>query len=400
MGSVWAAEHLALRSRVAVKVIDNSLVGNRNALLRFEQEARAAATLRSAHVVQVLDFGVDAGNPYLVMELLEGESLATRLATRGALSALETWTVVSHVAHAMSRAHAQGFVHRDLKPDNVFLIEDVEGLLVKVLDFGVAKTLVGPTMGLTATGALLGTPRYASPEQAEGKPVDVRSDLWSLGVVTFECLTGELPFDAQSLPAILSAICFDPIVVPSALARVPVGFDAWFARAVQRDRARRFQSAKEMAEELRPLIGPGVQTSWVGPLDDATTQVSIPRNTLHLHTYPSAQPERRGEIRIPSSIPAGIDRQRDLRHAALIHNTSRGGALLVTRNECHLEQELVLTLHLDSADHGEVVSARVTRVTPRADDVWKFEVGVRFVEPLSDELIARLEARARYKAPR
>ncbi len=397
MGSVWAAEHLALHSRVAVKIIDNALIGNEKALLRFEQEARAAAKLRSPHVVQVLDFGVDKGNPYFVMELLEGESLARRLRRVRLLSPAETWTVASHVAHALTRAHALGFVHRDLKPDNVYLIDDVDGLLVKVLDFGIAKTLMGPTLGLTDTGALLGTPQYASPEQAEGKPVDVRSDLWSLGVLAFECLTGIQPFAAHSLPATLSAICFDPVQIPSSVARVPLGFDAWFARATQRDRALRFQSAQEMVDALRPLLGPGANPEWTGrEEDEAETQILRPR-ALHLHTFPSTQPERRREVRFPSSIPAAIDGQRDLKHTAIIHNASRTGALLLTGHACQLEQELILTLHLDSAHHGEVVPARVTRIRRRLDAIWRYEVGVRFVETLSDELIARLEARARDK---
>jgi serine/threonine protein kinase len=378
-----------------VKLIESQHAANPNAVLRFEQEARAAAKLRSAHVVQVLDFGVDDGSPYLVMELLEGESLATRLANHGALPPLESFTVVNHIAHAITRAHSQGFVHRDLKPDNVFMIDEGEELLVKVLDFGIAKALLGPTRGLTDTGALLGTPHYASPEQLEAKAVDSRSDLWSLGVVAFECVTGLLPFDAPSLPALLRAICYDPVVVPSAVARVPVGFDAWFLRATTRDRERRFQSARELSDELRALLGPGAHVPWIGPLDDdAVTQVARNARALELHTYPTADAERRGDVRIPSSIPVGINRKRDLRHTALIHNASRGGALLVTRHPCKVDQELVLTLHLDSADQGEVVPARVVRVIPRVDAMWKFEVGVQFKRPLSDDLIQRLEAKS------
>ena len=163
-----------------MKLIDKKSPGA-TALRRFEQEARAAAALRSPHVVQVFDYGVDGKTPYLVMELLEGQDLKRRLLRDGQLTPAETWTVVSHVVQAISRAHQEGFVHRDLKPDNLFLIDGGDEFLVKVLDFGVAKALLGPNADMTLTGAMLGTPAYASPEQIEGHEVDTRSDLWSLG---------------------------------------------------------------------------------------------------------------------------------------------------------------------------------------------------------------------------
>ena len=394
MGTVWAADHLSLRSRVAVKMIEPRFASNPTARRRFEQEAQAAASLRSPHVVQVLDFGVDEGSPYLVMELLEGESLASRFGAGGPLPPRLVWSVVSQVGRAMTRAHAQGFVHRDLKPDNVFLVENGEEPLVKVLDFGVTKALTAPVLGLTDTGALVGTPHYASPEQAEGKAVDARADLWSLGVMTFECLTGQMPFQGASLPKLFSAICYDPLPVPSRVARVPVGFDDWFARAVNRDRDRRFQSANELCEKLRPLVGPNEKVAWVGASqDDEITAPGAPR-AVHLRTFLSNDDERRRQARIPSSIPAGIDGRRDLRHTALIQNASRGGALLLTRHGCEPGQQLLLTVHLESAERGEELIARVVHVLPHPGQVWKFAVGVRFTTPLSDSLVSRLDSRA------
>jgi serine/threonine protein kinase len=231
MGSVWLAEHLTLRSKVAVKLIDPRLAADAEIRRRFEREAMAAAALRSPHVVQVLDFGID-GSPYLVMELLTGETLGARL-SRGVLSPKDTWKVTSQIGRAMMRAHQQGIVHRDLKPDNIFLVEEDEDFFVKVLDFGIAKALVPerpqPTTEITRSGAMVGTPHYMSPEQAEGRAVDACSDLWSMGVIAFECITGLRPFDGSSLPAILRAICFDPIVVPSSAAPVPPGFDGSLA---------------------------------------------------------------------------------------------------------------------------------------------------------------------------
>ena len=401
MGSVWLAEHLTLRSHVAVKLIDPALAASGDVLRRFEREARAAATLRSPHVVQVLDFGVDAGRPYLVMEFLSGESLGLRLSQRGKLPANEVWTVLSQVGRAMARAHREGFVHRDLKPDNIFLVDEPPDFFVKVLDFGIAKAL-RPTRTLagsplTETGVLLGTPHHMSPEQAEGVAVDARSDLFSMGVIAFECLTGKLPFDGTSLPALLRSICYDPVVVPSAVAAVPRGFDAWFAKAVARDREARFQTAEELVEALEPILRVPRDEWNDTPVGGPTLREVRDRQqpALRLDTYPGVPPERRTEMRIPSSIPAGINGQRDLRHTALIHNTSRSGALLATRHPCHPGQELVLTLHWSGEHHGESVNATVVRVEARRDDpIWKFDVGVRFEAPLADAFVDEIERRA------
>src|SRR5687768_9241056 len=164
MGAVWVAEHLTLRAKVAVKLIEPGVAKGADAFRRFEREARAAATLRSPHVVQVLDFGVDGDSPYLVMELLQGESLGTRLARSGKLSLKETSLLLKQLARAMTRAHAEGFVHRDLKPDNIFLVQEANELFANVLDFGIAKALrLTPTSRggkATATGAYLGTPLH------------------------------------------------------------------------------------------------------------------------------------------------------------------------------------------------------------------------------------------------
>ena len=403
---MWLAEHLTLRSHVAVKLIKPTLAASPEVVRRFEREARAAASLRSPHVVQVLDFGVDKGSPYLVMEYLSGESLGARLGRRGRLPPHEVWTVMSQLGRAIARAHDQGFVHRDLKPDNIFLVDDQPDFFVKVLDFGIAKALgasrtqVGAP--LTESGAMLGTPHHMSPEQAEGREVDGRSDLWSMAVVAFECLTGRMPFDGTSLPALLRSICFDPIVVPSQATSVPPGFDAWFAKAVERDVDRRFQTARALVEALEPLLAQP-QDDWNDTPSTGPTlrQVGAPRDpVLRMDAYPGRPPERRSGARIPSSIPAGINGQRDLRHTALIHNASSGGALLVTRHQCHPGQKLLLTLHVTGPFHGQDVTTEVVRVEARHNDpIWKFEVGVRFEEPLAAGLLEEIERRAARSAP-
>lgn len=257
MGSVWRAHHLTLNAPVAIKLIDPALAGSPEARARFLREAQAAAALRSPNVVQTLDFGVDQDVPYIVMELLLGESLADRLARAGRLTPADTARIVVDVAKAIGRAHAAEIVHRDLKPDNVFLARDEDDEVIKVLDFGIAKATgtVGASTSRTRTGAILGTPYYMSPEQAQGdKRVDWRTDLWALAVIAFECLVGRRPFEADGLGSLIMQICAAPIPVPSAIGPVPPGFDAWWAKATERDPTARFQSAKELATSLRAVL--------------------------------------------------------------------------------------------------------------------------------------------------
>ena len=395
MGSVWEAEHLTLRSQVAVKLIQHQALGLQHVTHRFEREARALAQLRSPHVVQVLDYGVDAGTQYIVTELLNGETLRSCLEARQRLTEAEVWLIAQQVARAMTVSHAAGFVHRDLKPENVFLTSYGEELMVKVLDFGLTRALGTETTRLTEAGVMLGTCHYMSPEQAMGHDVDSRSDLWSLGVIVFECLTGALPFRADSVFAAISAICTGPLVVPSQVARVPAGFDAWFARAVCRNVAARFQTATQLADALRPVLE--VPRQWVGS-DPAAVSGELDEETVRIPAQVSSGADRRSELRIPSSIPTSIDGQRDLPNTALVYNASRSGALMATQTAWAPAQILQLELYLDSPTEGELVSAQVVRVLPRTDSFWKFEVAVRFVEPLSPALVARLKAKAKRPA--
>ncbi|MBI4705826.1 MAG: serine/threonine protein kinase [Deltaproteobacteria bacterium] len=256
MGAVWLAQHIALDVPCAVKFIHAESAANPEVRQRFEREAKAAAQLRSANVVQILDYGVCESTPYIAMEYLSGESLAERLQRRQRLEAHETYHIIAQVGRALAKAHEKGVVHRDLKPENIFLVaEDPE--IAKVLDFGVAKRTTAIGDSSTRTGALLGTPYFMSPEQAQGiRAVDHRSDLWSLAVVTFRCMTGELPFRSEALGDLLMKIMTFPIPVPSHVAGgVPAGFDAWWQRASQREPAYRFQSAKELVETLGVALG-------------------------------------------------------------------------------------------------------------------------------------------------
>ena len=260
MGEVWLARHTALDVLCAVKFIYADAASSPELRSRFVLEAKAAAQLRSSHVVQILDTGVFDGTPYIAMEYLEGEDLGVRLKRVGVLDARQTASIVVQVARALGRANTASLVHRDLKPANIFLCREDDREIVKVLDFGVAKR-VGAGLdsapdGRTETGALMGTPFYMSPEQAQGtRAIDHRSDLWALAVIAFRCLTGKLPFRSDALGDLLVQIIVAPIPVPSQVAPVPLGFDAWWARAASRDPAHRFQTAKELASSLQMALG-------------------------------------------------------------------------------------------------------------------------------------------------
>ncbi len=258
MGSVWSAEHLALGSRVAIKFMAPELAVNPQSLARFRREAQAAALLDSPHIVEVFDFGVDRSAPYIVMQLLRGESLHDRLQRLGRLSLGETVDILVQVARGVGRAHESGIAHRDLKPENIFLMPDDDRELVKVIDFGIAKRVDRerlPTSGVsTETGTVLGTPYYMSPEQVTAKAVDVRTDIWSFGVITFVCVTGKRPFDGESRFDLYQAICQGPIPHPSGVVECPQAFDDWFAHCVSRDPGERFGSIREAAQELGALV--------------------------------------------------------------------------------------------------------------------------------------------------
>jgi len=254
MGEVWVAHHLELQVPVAIKFIEGA--DERPKMrMRFQREARAAAKLRSPHVVQVLDYGVDDGTPYLVMEMLEGEDLRHRLARRTNLSLGETVVLVRQIAKGLALAHQEGIVHRDIKPGNIFIAKVGTEEVVKVLDFGVAKLReLGEVGEQTSQDQLLGSPAFMSPEQARGAEVEPRSDVWSLGVLTYVALTGSRPFQGSNVGDLLVRICTEPLT-PATTVRpeLPAGIDAFFARALCRSPDGRFDSVLSLADALGSL---------------------------------------------------------------------------------------------------------------------------------------------------
>jgi len=285
MGSVWLADHMQLEAPVAVKFMRGSLVTDTIARSRFEREAKAAAQLRSPYVVHVYDHGLHEGSPYIVMEYLEGSDLRGHLRGRRSLPPGEAARICDQICKGLERAHNAGIVHRDLKPGNIFLSEPDDGM-VKILDFGIAKetgssrVVQGET---TTTGQLLGSPHYMSPEQARGKDLDGRSDLWSVAVILFRTLTGHRPFDGDDIGDLIVRICTDA-VPPATRFRPELGpeVDAFFARAFERDVERRFPDARTFAEAFRAALeaklGPHVSGAW-DRISQATGPVPIGGHT-------------------------------------------------------------------------------------------------------------------------
>ena len=254
MASVWRAEHLTLGSPVAVKFVAAIGVDSKTLADRFVQEARVAASVRHRNVVEILDFGVEQQVPYMVMEFLEGESLADRIDREELLPIADVAYITSLLLRGLAVVHDAGIVHRDLKPENVFLVSDADGMFPKLLDFGVSRKL--GSANLTQQGMLVGTPHYMSPEQARGmRDLDPRTDLYSLGVIMYEALTGTLPFDTEN-PGDLIIMVNNEEPAPIAQLRpeLPGGLAAVVEQAMAKDRKARFQTAREMRTALTEAV--------------------------------------------------------------------------------------------------------------------------------------------------
>jgi eukaryotic-like serine/threonine-protein kinase len=269
MGSVWLAEHLTLQTQIAVKLClsEGPLPGH--VAERFRREAALAFRVRSPYVVQVYDHGLTLDRvPYIAMELLQGEDLATRLRRLGPVDLLTFAKWLVQAAEGLSQAHAVGVVHRDIKPSNVFLCDEAGGIRVKLLDFGVAKNALrelAEETQQTAEGALLGTPAYMSPEQiTNSRDVDFRSDLWSLAAVTYEAVTGERPFPGDPV-SVLGSIARGSFLPPSQRRPgLPAALDVWAAKALAVKPARRYQSVAALASEFVKLVQHAHATSRRG----------------------------------------------------------------------------------------------------------------------------------------
>ncbi len=255
MGMVVAAWHVQLDQHVAVKLLHSETAGSGDATERFRREARAAARIRSEHVARVIDIGIWTGGiPYIVMEYLDGNDLAAELSMRGPLPPEEIADYVMQAIEALAEAHAVGIVHRDLKPGNLFLARRADGTrLIKVLDFGISKhTAAAGEAALTRTSSLIGSPLYMSPEQMRSaRTVDARADIWSLGAIMFELLTGRTPFGGETVIEACTAILNDELPSITALRPdAPPHLEAIIRRCLEKDRNQRYPSVGDLATDL------------------------------------------------------------------------------------------------------------------------------------------------------
>jgi eukaryotic-like serine/threonine-protein kinase len=276
MARVWIAEHVALARRVAIKVISEEALMTPITRQLFEREAQATARVESPHVVRVLDFDfTDEGFPFLVLELLVGETLEERIQRLGPLTVRQTATLVDHIGHAASAAHACGIVHRDIKAENIFLVCTRDGSLdARLLDFGVATSKTSAPL----VHGTVGTIQYMSPEQLVAGEVDERSDIFALAICVYYALTARLPFDAETpleMARSLTHRCKSVLELRPAL---PLALDAWFARALARDPEERFQSTNAacgaFAESLDRRTPMNVE---IDVTDDAVLPAGVPR---------------------------------------------------------------------------------------------------------------------------
>jgi len=263
MGVVLHATHLDLERPVAIKLVRADLADREEIIARMLFEARIAAKIRSEHVARVLDVGrLDSGVPYIVMEYLEGSDLSTLLEEQQRLPVALACDFVIQACEALAEAHAAGIIHRDLKPANLFVTTRADGTpTIKVLDFGISKDIGSATRrsAVTNSGGSVGSPHYMAPEQMRrGQPIDPRADIWALGAILFELITGKPAFDAELLPAVCARVLEEePAHACDLLADVPAALDAVIWRCLRKDPALRYDSVALLARELAPFGSPG-----------------------------------------------------------------------------------------------------------------------------------------------
>lgn len=267
MGVVFEGTHVLLGTPVAVKLIHSELKNDPEAVQRFLNEARTTAALKGEHIARVFDVGVlESGEPYLVMEHLEGLGLDQYLQERGPLSQAEAVDIVLQACEGLAEAHAAALVHRDVKPANLFLARRPDGQFsVKILDFGIAKQKRSDEPGLTDPGKSLGSPWYMSPEQMlTAHTVDERADVWSLGVLLFELLTNQRPFEGESVPQVCANVLTAPAPRISELrGDVPRELDSIILCCLEKEPTSRFRSVSQLAEALLPFASPSTYTTGI-----------------------------------------------------------------------------------------------------------------------------------------